>query len=110
MDARDLGAADIVGGALGFVGGPIGRRVRKQREELREIHDLDELRLLGGAAGRRTEKNRGESKKSNGSFHSQMRPSACTRLTLTRRFVKTRSVWRGKWTLILIVLAALAVR
>ena len=38
------------------------------------------------------------------------RQSACTRLTLTGPFVKTRSVWRSKWTLIIIVLIAVVVR
>ena len=109
MDARDLRAPDIVGGTLGLVGGPGRGRLGQKGDELGKIDDARNERsgLFRGTDSTRE----GESEqKSSGGFHSGIGLSACTRLTLTGRFVKTRCVSRGKWMVLFIVVAALVVR
>ena len=109
MDAGDLCAPDVVGGALGLVGGPGRGRLGQEGDELGKIHSA---RYERSGLFRRADNAREDEReqKSGGGFHSEIGPSVGTRLTLTRRFVKTRSVWRSKWLVILIVMGALAVR
>src|SRR5687767_10771541 len=97
MDAGDLGAADVIGRAFGFVRLPIRGRIGEQREELGEIDHLGERRFLGGAGGRYGQQRKGEGAKSRGGFHSGIGWSVCTRITLTARFVKERSQGAAIW-------------
>src|SRR5450755_1624919 len=110
MNARDLDTARVIGCAFRFIRSPAGRPIWQKGQELGKSDDLDELRLLRAADVRRTKKHERESGNTSGCFHSGFGRSACTRLTLTRPFVKTRSVWRSKWTIIIIVLIAVVVR
>src|SRR5436189_4339333 len=68
------------------------------------------LRLLRARERCRAKERERKSANTSECFHTGFGQSACTRLTLIRPFVKTRSVWRSKWTLTIIVLAAVVVR
>jgi 4-amino-4-deoxy-L-arabinose transferase-like glycosyltransferase len=68
------------------------------------------LRLLRAAERSRAQEREPKSENTSDCFHPGFGQSACTRLTLMRPFVKTRSVWRSKWTLIIIALIAVVVR
>src|SRR6266404_7659252 len=106
MNVRDLESAYVVARSFGFFRGPAGGRFRQNGNQFGRIdHVRDQIRFIL-CAQFNSGKTEGEHKSSNERFHS----GPATRLTLSRCFVKRRSMTRSVRLAILMSVLAVAVR